>query len=1063
MNEKSVSIAAAWLPLRIQGGAPPRPSSWLRFCLAILLASAACESEDVGNPILEVSSAWDWEPSETRADGPGDLRNVDGSAVPCTPDQACDDEDPCTHSDQCSSKGECAGTPYSCDDGLACTQDVCLGDGGCKIAPRNGFCLIDGECHVDGDSPQDNPCLECITATATEAWSPDDSNACDDGSGCTVGDSCHDGQCLGKLLCPPTGNPCQVSQCKEGECFVADQEGQCDDNDVCTTSACQDGACTVTATLECDDGNLCTDDGCHPLKGCTHVANGSPCDDGNPCTLNEGCAEGICQAGADLLACDDGDPCTDDSCHPTDGCQHFPNTAPCDDGDPCLLGDSCFAGICNAGSEPAACDDANVCTADQCQPFVGCGHAPANGPCDDGNPCQYDDFCAGGLCQAGLSLLDCADSNVCTEDSCDPEAGCLHPAFYGPCDDGNLCTIDDTCGEDGCVGKAPLPCDDGNVCTKDACDPEAGCTHALLKTAECRPKITIAFPPRGATLTGDPTVTVTGTVTSKAGAITEFNINGAAVALDPDGSFAHPLESSQGMNLIIAETLDELGGTARTTPAYYFSTVWYPVDAADPKKAMVQDGLMVFLGPEVWDDNDTSDVDDLATVMVYYMASLDLGALIKNPVSTGKYLWCDYVVNVSNIQYGDPDIDLIPIDGGLHQKVVIPDFSADIQIDSSGFLCSLADMKGKATATDIEIVADVLIASNGGVVSATMSQSNVTVHGLNIQISGGWGFLLNWLIDFFEDSFAAQLEDAFEKQLGAQIPKAIVDALNSLALDQSIPVAPFMDDGEAVVLKIKTGLSSAKFTPQGAALGMQATVVVPKVTPHNPLGSIGRAACLTGLAEPFTFPMKGQLELALHDDFFNQIPYGMYLGGLLEMDLTSEQLGVDLSQYGLDNVDLHVDFLLPPIMTSCTPDSATVLQIGDMRVDGQMNLYGLPVEMTVYASMETEAGLVPVTKDDGTKELSIALGDVRIMEVEVAAVTGPLEGAEEVLVSLIENQLMGGFLDNFSGGAMGAFPIPDVDLSGVNPAVPADAKISLDLKEVLRVLGYWVLTGDVKQ
>ena len=988
--------------------------------------------------------------------GPGET--VGELPQECDPGLPCDDGNPCTLDDKCKA-GVCSGDLFSCDDGIDCTLDQCNPDGTCDNGLKPGWCFVDETCYEEGAGEEDEPCLECVSSISTDELTPDNTNACDDGDACTFGDSCVEGACLGKpVSCPADGNPCVTPVCVDGKCDSTPVDGPCDDGSACTKDdVCDAGACTG-AEVVCDDGNPCTTDSCSSAFGCRFDAEALACDDGNPCTLDDVCVAGACAPGKQIVACDDGNPCTDDSCHPVNGCMHFPNSAACDDGDPCLGGDYCVGGVCLPGGLESTCTDGNPCTDDACVPGVGCVFENNAAPCDDGDICTVGDACLLGACAPGPDALACDDGNSCTDDACVPFSGCASVDVVKPCDDQSVCTQGDACVGGECVGL-PIACDDGNVCTKDVCDPAIGCTAAPITSAECRPKIGITYPPRGVTLDGDPTVTVTGSVTSKAGPITSFTIGGVPVALNPDGSFAHPMSSSQGMNLIVAEAVDTAGGKARTTPSYYFSTKYYPVDAADPKKSTVPDGIMVFLGPEVWDDNNTADVDDLATIMTLYLKSLDLGSLIQNPVTTGTLLWCSYKMNVTNIKFGEPSVDLVPINGGLYLFVSIPNFAADIQLDQSGFLCP--DMNGTATATSITISTNVLISMSGGQVVAVMDATTVKVNGLNIEFSGLAGFLLNWLINFFEGSFANQIADAFKSQLGGVIPKAIVDALNSLVLDQEMTVNPFLGGGAPVKLQIKTGISSVLFETAGATLGMGATVLAPKVTPHSPLGSIGRVACLSGVPEVFAFPKLGQLEMGLHDDFFNQLPFGMYYAGLFTMDVDPAALGADLSAYGITGAVFHVDFLLAPILTSCTGDGKLVLQIGDIQVDGTMSLWGMPVQMTLFMSLEAEAQFVAVDTPQG-KQLSISLGEPRVSEVEITAVSGALAGAEDVLVGLVKDKLVGGFLGSFAGGAFGSFPIPDVDLSGVNPSVPPGSKISLDLQQILRVFGYNVLSGNVK-
>ena len=1048
----------------------------LRLLMFIALASllAACTGTSVVDPPPDGSDAADTAPdlAEDLGDDGGvaaevvpDIPDDDTSAPPpCKPGDGCDDGDPCTADDLCDAAGICAGTAYECDDAVECTWDHCVGDGACDHPPRSGWCYIDEVCWEDGESSPDSDCLECITAVDADAWTPDDTNPCKDGDPCTLSDVCMAGACVGiPMSCPSDGNPCTAAHCDLGSCVQEAAEGPCDDGDPCTEGdSCAQGVCTSGEAKVCDDGNACTDDACIPGAGCMFASNYEPCDDGNACTAGDVCGGAACQPGSGTPDCDDANPCTDDSCHPVQGCMHFPNSAGCDDGDPCLIDDLCVGGVCLPGPIGIPCDDGNICTDDSCATGVGCVTAPNALACDDGDICFSGDQCQGGACQPGPDALACDDGNACTDDYCEAFVGCQAAANTDPCDDESVCTYQDTCAGGACVGT-PIVCEDGNPCTNDSCHPIDGCMHVAALTPECMPDIVVTYPPRGATIDGAGSVSVTGTVTSLAGLITSFEINGAQVPLGPDGSFTYANSSYQGMNLLVFEAEDFLGGTRRNAQSYYLSKKWYQFEGATPAQHSVPNGLMIFLGSEVWDDNNTSDVDDIATIMTYYLNSLDLGSMITNPVTTGSQVGCNYSVHVKNITYGAPSVDLVPINGGLHMFVSIPSFHADIDIPMSGTWCILPDMSGDASASSITITTNVMIGVDGnGTVTAVMQGADVNVNGLNITIDGALGFLVNWIIDFFEDTFASELESAFEQEMGALIEGSLADALGSLALNQTMEMPPLFGEGPPLVLQITTTVHSLVFTPQGGVIGLKAGVHAAKGTQHSNLGSIGRHSCGNGPPDTsLNFPKQGQLEMGLHDDFFNQIPFAMYWGGLFSMELDPAALGADLSQYGLDDVDLTLDFMLAPILTDCTPDGVQVIQIGDMRIDGVMNLYGQMVEMTMFASAEVEADIVVVDGVEG-KELSISLGDVRKMEITITEVSGALAGAEEVLVALVEDQLVGGLLDNLAGDALGSFPIPEIDLTGMLPGLPPGTGISLDIQSLLRIDAYTVLTGNVK-
>ena len=340
----------------------------------------------------------------------------------------------------------------TCDDGNACTADACAGS-------------------------------SCTNVNAAGA-------PCDDGDACTKPDVCKEGSCVAgdKAGCDDN-NPCTTDACdaQSGECNnTKAADGQaCDDGDVCTEKdGCADGAC-AGAALNCDDDNVCTKDSCDLQSGCTAVNDDSLiCDDNDKCTDKDGCKAGVCTGSA--VSCDDGNSCTADSCGVDSGCANEALTGDvCDDGALCTQGDACEKGVCAPGKD-ADCNDDNPCTKDACDDKTGqCVNTAAEGPCDDGNACTEADACKAGAC-AGTKV-DCNDDNPCTDDACDDKAGCANTHNSAPCDDNDKCTDQDVCAKAACAGT-PLAadvCDDANPCTKDSCNPKTGCEHTNDDGLKC--------------------------------------------------------------------------------------------------------------------------------------------------------------------------------------------------------------------------------------------------------------------------------------------------------------------------------------------------------------------------------------------------------------------------------------------------------------------------------------------------------------------------------------------------------------------------------------------------
>ena len=366
-----------------------------------------------------------------------DICGATGDCLHLNNEQPCDDGSVCTLIDQCSGGGCTGGTPKPCDDGKPCTLDLCDALTGCYATnQQNGVACEDGDGCTTGDLCQEGVCLS----------GPAD--GCDDGDLCTL-DTCQGGcKHVPENPCDD-GNPCTDDACQPSQCVNTPNVNPCDDDSVCTKQDhCTGGLCVGSAPLACDDGNPCTDNQCDAIGGCSYPKNTGPCEDGNACTGPDKCLNGGCING-DAVSCEDGDPCTADSCSPFSGCKHAPQNL---------------------------CSDGNPCTNDVCTPFVGCQFLPNTNSCDDQSKCTTGDQCQGGSC-AGTGTINCNDGNVCTDDLCNPSFGCYWSKNTADCEDGSVCTSGDSCVGGSCQGGPAKSCDDGNACTNDSCSAKSGCQH----------------------------------------------------------------------------------------------------------------------------------------------------------------------------------------------------------------------------------------------------------------------------------------------------------------------------------------------------------------------------------------------------------------------------------------------------------------------------------------------------------------------------------------------------------------------------------------------------------
>ncbi len=202
----------------------------------------------------------------------------------------------------------CIPIARDCDDGDACTEDAC--------DPSTGACS-----HISMTCAADEACVlgQCLNTCAND-------EACDDGDPCT-NDTCINGVCVLLDKCvssdacldvschPDTGactfapTLCDAGQvCIDGGCVaLCTTDGDCDDNDLCTSDVCGSHFACEYITIDCDDGDACTTDACDP-------ATGVCINDDMVCAAHELCVEGSCYTACmDSPECGSADSDSDDS------------------------------------------------------------------------------------------------------------------------------------------------------------------------------------------------------------------------------------------------------------------------------------------------------------------------------------------------------------------------------------------------------------------------------------------------------------------------------------------------------------------------------------------------------------------------------------------------------------------------------------------------------------------------------------------------------------------------------------------------------------------------------
>ena len=324
-------------------------------------------------------------------------------------------------------------TSTQCDDGLACTFDLCGPKRFCINAPLNTRCQDNNICTTDVCSTL----LGCVN------------------------------------------NPLD-----------------CGDSNACTNDACDPVLGCVHAIDDCDDGIDCTIDECDPIDGCANVPDHMLCNDSNDCTTDScspalGCVNANAPWGAacgNQVAqgpCDRPDVCDGiGQCGPYYQPADFPcrtSTGVCDVAELCT-------GI-SAQCPPDGFQPANVecrTAEDVCDVAEFCTGSAAVCPDDSLEPsdavcreaageCDVTEFCTGlnvscppnNFASADIPCAD--DGDECTLDRCDGSGTCGHPENT---DCGACCLLSAECRDRllplTCTSQGGTSFGAGSVCMGDS-------------------------------------------------------------------------------------------------------------------------------------------------------------------------------------------------------------------------------------------------------------------------------------------------------------------------------------------------------------------------------------------------------------------------------------------------------------------------------------------------------------------------------------------------------------------------------------------------------------------
>jgi hypothetical protein len=597
-----------------------------------------------------------------------------------------------------------------------------------------------------------------------------------------------------------------------------------------------------------------------------------------------------------------------------------------------------------------------------------------------------------------------------------------------------------------CIEDAPAVCDD----VVAWCDGSA-------------PVLVVTYPERGATLDGSRTVVVTGNVTDAAGGLAGLTINGSAVTVASDGTFQFPMTANQGINFIDVQAQDKAQNEVRTLRSFAYSTVWYPMDDPDLRKALVTEAIKAWADDTLFYSSDPNDTGTLSVILADVLAGLDLTKMLPNPLAAGitDIPGCNYSVYLYSLTFSKPAIAIKSVEGGLSLHAIIPNVKGNGLMDNSGGFCLIGDQDFTITADSIDLTTMISITTDPVTHSLRLAASGTTIalNGLDISLSG---FLADLLIGLFQGTLVDMLTGEFEKQIAS-----LVDDLNNTLADLfskpiELPVDALLPGMNPFTLRIYLEARKAEFKAIGGAVDLDAMIRTDKLVERTILGSIGRAGCLADSPPAFAFdttdPSKVQLGLA--EDLAGELLYGLWNAKVLHLHVTAADLaglGVDLSQYGIGALDLTTAPLLPPVLTDCaTADGSLEAQLGDFYAEASFDFGGMPVDMHFYMFLKVPATLGVANDPEKGQVVSITVGKPTYVDVEMVSVNAEWVGQEDVLANLLVTGIIPLAFDKLAAEPI-TFAIPAFNLKSLGgESLPLPDKDLLIVPNALDVIDGYV-------
>lgn len=333
------------------------------------------------------------------------------------------------------------------------------------------------------------------------------------------------------------------------------------------------------------------------------------------------------------------------------------------------------------------------------------------------------------------------------------------------------------------------------------------------------------------------------------------------------------------------------------------------------------------------------------------------------------------------------------------------------------------------------------------------------------------GQLFRDLLNPVFNTVGSALPPLLNPVIQALVGPVIAGVFDLLVLDTVLPI-PNLLGGNSVDLGFSTELATVDFADDGGVIGLATGLHTEQgidlenlghegdLHEEDPEGAILRGDCLGKSTDDLQWGWDPSIGFGVRTDVLNAGFYAAWWSGALNAPLDVGALAGGSIPIPIDDLQLEMEWLLPPIVDDCSKDGIQA-QIGDLYLVLTGEALGSPIEVGIYADLMLDVEFVSHDgAGGGPKGLSLRFGAITESDIEIAYLDDGALGDMFDVAALLEGlpSLLGGYI---TGQEFGPFELPSMDLSSTVPGLPPGTNLGIGGLRVSTQAGYAVIGGDL--